>query len=294
MWAWLIILDRKSWDESKQKVTFEQIDPNQIKLTEAIKMESNLKSYQSEYGNLTAEITANLSKITQNIRTETIPEDAIGKSKKMHPDLENWKLEFISDTKTLIQRVDKNFEDASDLFEQMELEIRELPTEDRSRHLNSLESFKAELKRLDHEYTLTKRRVKRHQERLQLLNCDEQIDSSYIEVDVLHSSAKDRLIDNTETLERSSRKLDQGHNLLHETESVGASVLTDLQHQREVLSRARNRVRFLNSFNLTNFLREKSKFLKNSWYLASKFKTQLKFYKSLSDEKIRQFLLKLT
>ena len=225
---------------------FEQIDPNQIKLTEAIKMESNLKSYQSEYGNLTAEITANLSKITQNIRTETIPEDAIGKSKKMHPDLENLKLEFISDTKTLIQRVDKNFEDASDLFEQMELEIRELPTEDRSRHLNSLESFKAELKRLDHEYTLTKRRVKRHQERLQLLNCDEQIDSSYIEVDVLHSSAKDRLIDNTETLERSSRKLDQGHNLLHETESVGASVLTDLQHQREVLSRARNRVRFLN------------------------------------------------
>ena len=45
-------------------------------------MESNLKSYQSEYGNLTAEITANLSKITQNIRTETIPEDAIGKFKK--------------------------------------------------------------------------------------------------------------------------------------------------------------------------------------------------------------------
>ena len=155
----------------------------------------------------------------------------------------------------------------------MELEIRELPTEDRSRHLNSLESFKAELKRLDHEYTLTKRRVKRHQDRLQLLNCDEQVDSSYIEVDVLHSSAKDRLIDNTETLERSSRKLDQGHNLLHETESVGASVLTDLQHQREVLSRARNRVRFLNSFNLTNFLREKSKFLKFSLYLESKFKT---------------------
>ena len=42
-------------------------------------MESNLKSYQSEYGNITAEITANLSKISQNIRTETIPEDAIGK-----------------------------------------------------------------------------------------------------------------------------------------------------------------------------------------------------------------------
>ena len=209
-------------------------------------MESNLKSYQSEYGNLTAEITANLSKITQNIRTETIPEDAIGKLFFIkHGSGKSKNLYSISDTKTLIERVDKNFEDASDLFEQMELEIRELPTEERSRHLNSLDSFKAELKRLDHEYTLTKRRVKRHQDRLQLLNCDENEDSSYIEVDVLHSSAKDRLIDNTETLERSSRKLDQGHNLLHETESVGASVLTDLQHQREILSRSRNRVKIL-------------------------------------------------
>ena len=154
--------------------------------------------------------------------------------------LQNSNIVF-SDTKTLLERVDKNFEDASDLFEQMELEIRELPSEERSKHLNSLDSFKAELKRLDHEYSLTKRRVQRHQERVQLLDLNE--DSSYLEVDILHS-AKDRLIENTESLERSSRKLDQGHDLLHETESVGASVLTDLQHQREVLSRARNRVRF--------------------------------------------------
>ena len=97
---------------------------------------------------------------------------------------------LFSDTKTLLERVDKNFEDASDLFEQMELEIRELPPEERSRQLNSLDSFKAELKRLDHEYTLTKRRVQRHQDRMKLLG-DEHEDSSYIEVDVLHS-AKDR------------------------------------------------------------------------------------------------------
>ena len=52
-----------------------------------------------------------------------------------------------------------------------------------------------------------------------------------------------RLIENTETLERSSRKLDHGRDLLEETESVGASVLSDLEHQREVLTRSRNRVR---------------------------------------------------
>ena len=43
-------------------------------------------------------------------------------------------------------------------------------------------------------------------------------------------------------MERSSRKLDQGRNLLEETESIGASVLTDLEHQREVIMRTRNRV----------------------------------------------------
>ena len=53
-------------------------------------MESNLKSYQSEYGNITAEITANLSKISQNIRTETIPEDAIGKL--LFPDLPDFSI----------------------------------------------------------------------------------------------------------------------------------------------------------------------------------------------------------
>ena len=76
----------------------------------------------------------------------------------------------------------------------MELEIRELPSPDeRNRQLNHLDSFKAELKRLEHEYSTTKRRVKRHQDRLNLLNHDATDDSTYIEVDVLHS-AKDRYL----------------------------------------------------------------------------------------------------
>ena len=92
-------------------------------------MDSNLKSYQSMYASLTAEITANLSKITQNLKLGTaanLPEDAV-------------------DTNTLLERIEKNFEDASDLFEQMELEIRELSTqEERNRQTNHLDSFKAE------------------------------------------------------------------------------------------------------------------------------------------------------
>ena len=56
-------------------------------------------------------------------------------------------------------------------------------------------------------------------------------------------NAKQRLLDNTETLERSGRKLEQGEAMLAETEQVGSGVLSDLAYQREVLSRSRNRLR---------------------------------------------------
>ena len=80
------------------------------------------------------------------------------------------------------------------------------------------------------------------------------MDSNFIEVDV-RNSAKDKLLENTENLERSSRKLDHGHELLHESESVGAGVLADLAHQKEVISRARNRVRIFREIdNLTKKL----------------------------------------
>ena len=78
----------------------------------------------------------------------------------------------------------------------MELEIRELPSpEERTRQLNHLESFKAELKRLDREYSLTKRRVQRYEDRLNLLNSpdDEELDTSHLDSNMPHS-AKDRLV----------------------------------------------------------------------------------------------------
>ena len=52
-----------------------------------------------------------------------------------------------------------------------------------------------------------------------------------------------RLLDHTETLERSGRKLNQGQQLLAETENIGASILNDLSHQRETIQSTRDKVR---------------------------------------------------
>lgn len=77
-------------------------------------------------------------------------------------------------------------------FEQMELEIREISNPDeKQRQLNHLGSFKAELKRLEQEYNLTKRRVKRYQDRRKLLSADDEDDAHLFEVEV-RNSAKDR------------------------------------------------------------------------------------------------------
>ena len=58
-----------------------------------------------------------------------------------------------------------------------------------------------------------------------------------------NKDARERLLDNTETLERAGRKLEQGEAMLTESEHIGASVLSDLAFQREVLTRSRNRLR---------------------------------------------------
>ena len=50
----------------------------------------NLKSYQSAYASLTAEITANLSRIGQNLKLDALPEDSIGNN----PEFQKKKIQF--------------------------------------------------------------------------------------------------------------------------------------------------------------------------------------------------------
>lgn len=51
------------------------------------------------------------------------------------------------------------------------------------------------------------------------------------------------MISNTETLERSSRKIRDAYHTVIETEQIGTDVLEDLSRQRETITRARDRLR---------------------------------------------------
>jgi len=189
---------------------------------------SALSSYMSQYASLNAEITAAISKIHR------------------------WPVAESSDAEEFTNHnasIDKNFEEIEELFEQMELEIREIgASAEQERNSSQLQSFKAECKRLQSEYQSAKLKHQRRSERDSLVRhpsstSSDQAATSPEKLLSDSNSHRQRLLDNTETVERSSRKLDQGQEMLNQTESIGATILNDLALQREVLQRSRNRLR---------------------------------------------------
>lgn len=64
----------------------------------------------------------------------------------------------------------------------------------------------------------------------------------YAEAVSLNEEQKQRLLDNSERLERSGNQLNTGYQILLETEEIGSQVMRDLHHQRETIQKSRARV----------------------------------------------------
>ena len=98
-------------------------------------MSVELTSYMSQYAALTAEITANISKLGR-LSSEI--------SENYNKSLDNEQLDEDQEKlKNIVNQVEKSSEDAEELFEQMELEIRELVDQsERTKHTTQLQSFK--------------------------------------------------------------------------------------------------------------------------------------------------------
>ncbi|ELU10032.1 hypothetical protein CAPTEDRAFT_152399 [Capitella teleta] len=169
------------------------------------------ESYEQQYSSLTAEIVNKTGRIPNLSGTEK---------------------------QSLITNVEKLFEETKELLEQMELEVRELPTASRNKHQTRLKSFQAELTKL--EKALRKSRIAFCDEvhvRDELLGSEETNRSQ---------DQRQRLLENTERLERTSKNLDAGYKTCIETEEIGSAILEDLHDQRQTLQRSRDRLRDTN------------------------------------------------
>lgn len=102
-----------------------------------------------------------------------------------------------------------------------------------------LKSYQAELRRLEEDYNKSK--IKPNP----LLVDDS---SSIDDFDIGASEdQKRRLLDNSERLERTGNRLEEGYRIAVETEEIGTQVLQNLSTQRESIQRSRNRLRETNA-----------------------------------------------
>ncbi|XP_063853054.1 vesicle transport through interaction with t-SNAREs homolog 1A-like [Scylla paramamosain] len=143
--------------------------------------------------------------------------------------------------RTLILEVEKLVDEAKELLERMELEVRDAEPAVRERLRAHIRGYQVELRRLEAECGRVRASAAApgSSVRDELLGGGEGVSAG------LSAGEEQRqaLLDNTETLERTSARLTQGHKIALETEHIGAQILNDLHGQRQTLSHARQRLR---------------------------------------------------
>lgn len=139
--------------------------------------------------------------------------------------------------RNLPAEVEKLVEEAKELLESMELEVREADLSQRERLRNRVKSYQVELTRLEGEYS----RVRNSKSEASLRS--ELFESSGAGAGLSNGEEqRQTLLDNTQKLERTGNRLSQGVKVALETEEIGAQILNDLHSQRQTLNRARGRL----------------------------------------------------
>ncbi|XP_011173522.1 vesicle transport through interaction with t-SNAREs homolog 1A [Solenopsis invicta] len=174
--------------------------------TPVFKMASLVDSYEQQYAVLTADITAKIGRI---------------------------RIQSGGEKRAFVQDVDRQIEEAQELLEQMELEVRGMSGAARDRLRGRVESHRAELKRLTHEFQM----AKKPKEDVMEITVEESWDNNVTE------DQRKRLLDASEKIERSGRTLQNGYRMALETEEIGSQVLKELHEQRETIQRSRGKLR---------------------------------------------------
>ncbi|KAM9773696.1 vesicle transport through interaction with t-SNAREs homolog 1A isoform X1 [Syngnathus typhle] len=175
-------------------------------------MSSDFEAYEQDFGTITAEVTNKVGRIPK----------LSGEEKTQ-----------------LVLNVDKQLEEVRELLEQMDLEVREIPVQSRAMYNSRLKSYKQEVEKLEKDFKRS-RIAYSDEVRNELLGDDASSSESQL---IKLREERAHLLDNTEKLERSSRRLEAGYQIAVETEQVGQEILSNLHTDREKIQRARERLR---------------------------------------------------
>ncbi|XP_037061958.1 vesicle transport through interaction with t-SNAREs homolog 1A isoform X6 [Peromyscus leucopus] len=149
-------------------------------------MSSDFEGYEQDFAVLSAEITSKISRVP-----------------RLPPD----------EKKQMVANVEKQLEEARELLEQMDLEVREIPPQSRGMYSNRMRSYKQEMGKLETDFKRS-RIAYSDEVRNELLGDDGNSSENQL---IKLREERAHLLDNTERLERSSRRLEAGYQIAVET-----------------------------------------------------------------------------
>lgn len=115
----------------------------------------------------------------------------------------------------------------------MDLEVREIENSKRQRCRTKLDCYRAELKRLTLDY------IKARSVKQGALGYESPDDFNDVRIS---NDQKQRLLNNSERIEGTGKRLEEGYRVIVETQQIGNQVMQNLHEQRETIQRSRNRV----------------------------------------------------
>lgn len=146
--------------------------------------------------------------------------------------------------KQMVINVEKQLEEAKDLLELMELDVRDIPAQSRGIYSLRMKSYKREMSELEVDFKRS-RIAYSDKVRNELLEDDGNSSESQL---IKLREERAHLLDNAEKLDRSSRRLEAGYQIAVETEQIGQNILENLSQDREKIQRARERLRETDTF----------------------------------------------
>lgn len=170
-----------------------------------------LRSYEQQFGIICADIMSNISRASSST----------------------------SDKSSSVTLIENLFQEASEIIEQMDLEIRDINSaikrtpEEKDKYTNIIKSYKKELSKLESEFNKQVKSTGSKRSNFEIqLNDD---DDDETDLNELRRESQ-----------KGSSNLERGYKIVLETEETGNNILSDLFGQREQITRSRDRMREAN------------------------------------------------
>lgn len=175
-----------------------------------------LRNYEQQFGILCADIT---NKISRSVNAK--------------------------DKNESIKTIETLFQEANEIIEQMELEVRDVNSsqkrtaDQKEKYLNIINGYKSELNKLEVEFNSQLKTSKKSgsSARIELRLHDDEDDTEMNELKTK----------NSDSMSRMNKNLENGYRIVLETEETGKNILSDLFSQRETIERSRDRLREVNN-----------------------------------------------